>query len=204
MKTTNQSKKECYRPPRRERKERARRKKAMNGRSRFVSVDCTCVAMSKCWKVNREVTSALKQYFIMPGASLICRSSAPVSTYLTLHNLAKCIMLLTHVELVPYPGIFIQNVQSWDEGIFIPFLEQSDIFLRKFLVTSCTFIRYWWSLLFAGPRNTLCPHSACIVARCCQYNPLEIDLLAYAREMWFHYTLNSEEYQYWLRYDHLF
>jgi len=27
-------------------------------------------------------------------------------------------MLSTHVELVPYPGTFIQNVQSWDKEMF--------------------------------------------------------------------------------------
>jgi len=27
-------------------------------------------------------------------------------------------MLSTRVELVPYPGNFIQNVQSWDKGMF--------------------------------------------------------------------------------------
>jgi hypothetical protein len=109
-------------------------------RSCFVSADCAHVAVGK-FKVNREVISALKQYFMMPSAPLVYYSSTPVSTYLTLHNLVNCIMLLTHMELVPYPGIFIQNVQSWDKGFFICFMGQSDFFLKTY-ISSCTFVRY--------------------------------------------------------------
>jgi hypothetical protein len=36
----------------------------------FVSVECAYVAIRKCFKVHMEVISALKQYFIMPGAPL--------------------------------------------------------------------------------------------------------------------------------------
>lgn len=69
----------------------------------------------------------------MPSTSLIYHSLTPVSTYLTFHNLTNCIMLLTHIEIVPYPGIFMQNAQSWDKGIFCLFLGPSGFFSKTFL-----------------------------------------------------------------------
>jgi hypothetical protein len=57
----------------------------------------------------------------MPSGPLIHHSPTPVSTHLTLHNLANCIVPLTHTGLVPYPGIFIHNIQLWDKGIFTSF-----------------------------------------------------------------------------------
>jgi hypothetical protein len=94
---------------------------------------------NEMFKVSREVTSALKLYFIMQSVPLIGHISIPVSAYLTLHNLVNCIVLQTHVVLVPYSGTFIQNVQSWDKGIFIPFFGQSGFFLKTFLISSYTF-----------------------------------------------------------------
>jgi len=67
----------------------------------------------KKFKLNKEVISALKQYFIMPKASLVNHSTAPVSEHLKLLSLTPCIILPTHMDVVPYPDIFIQNVQSW-------------------------------------------------------------------------------------------
>jgi hypothetical protein len=78
----------------------------------------TCICGNKEMFIGKR---EVKQYFIMPRAPLICYSLTPFSTYLTLHTLANCIMLLTHIELVPLPGIFTQNVQSWVKGIFMSF-----------------------------------------------------------------------------------
>lgn len=72
-------------------------------RSYFVCAHCTYAAV-------REVISELKQCFIMPSSPHIYHSWTPASTFLTLHNLAYCIVLPTHVELSPYHRTFSQNV----------------------------------------------------------------------------------------------
>jgi hypothetical protein len=116
--------------------------KAMNGKELLCfCVLCIC-GNKETFKVNRKVIRALEQYFVMPSAPLIYHSSTPVSTSLSLHNLANCIMLLTLIEFVPYPDIFIQNVQSWGRGIFMRLLEKSDLLLKTFRTHSCTFFHY--------------------------------------------------------------
>jgi hypothetical protein len=75
------------------------------------------------FNVNKDIVSAFKQYLIMPSASLFYHSPTPVSTSITLHNLANCIVLPIHVDLVRRPGTYIQNVQSWDRGTSISFLD---------------------------------------------------------------------------------
>jgi hypothetical protein len=79
---------------------------------------CVCVS-KEIIKFNVEVMSALKQYFVMSSVPLFYHSSIPLSTYVTLRNLANCIMLPTHWQIVPYPGTFVQNIQSWDKWIFM-------------------------------------------------------------------------------------
>jgi len=68
--------------------------------------------LNKKFKLNKEVISALMQYFIIPKATLVNHSTAPFSKHLNLLSLTQCITLTTHMDVVPYPAICIQNVQS--------------------------------------------------------------------------------------------
>jgi hypothetical protein len=62
-----------------------------------------------------EVGSAV---LIMSSTPVVYDSATPVSPHRHLCNLMNSIILLTHVELVLYPGLFfIQNIQWWDEGV---------------------------------------------------------------------------------------
>jgi len=62
-----------------------------------------------------------KQYLIMQSSPLIYHSWTSVSACQTLRNFMKCIMFTAHLEFVPHPGIFIQNLRLWDIGIFVSF-----------------------------------------------------------------------------------
>lgn len=62
-----------------------------------------------------------EQYLIMQSSPLICHSWTSVSAGQTLCNFMKCIMFMAHLEFVPHPGIFIQNLRLWDKGIFVSF-----------------------------------------------------------------------------------
>jgi hypothetical protein len=67
-----------------------------------------CICFNKeMFKVDREVTGALNQCFILPSAPVIYHSWDPVSASLTLRDLANCVVLPTHIEIAPSPGIFI-------------------------------------------------------------------------------------------------
>jgi len=46
-------------------------------------------------------------------------------------------MLIKYVELVPYPGRFIHNVQAWQKDIFMSALGQPSVFFSKFLILPC-------------------------------------------------------------------
>jgi len=67
--------------------------------------------LNKKFKLNKEVISALKQYFVMPKATLVNHSTAPVSKHLNLPSWTQCIILPTPIDAVPYPVICIQNIQ---------------------------------------------------------------------------------------------
>jgi hypothetical protein len=62
-----------------------------------------------------------KQYVTMQSSPLIYHSWTSVSSCQTLRDFMKCFMFTTHLEFVPHPGIFIQNLRLWDRGIFVSF-----------------------------------------------------------------------------------
>jgi hypothetical protein len=74
----------------------------MSGRKRLM-----WRGICKCTKVGVHKTKGFSHH-----------STTPVSAHLNLCNFKNWIMLSPHVELVPYPGTFIQNVQSWDKEMF--------------------------------------------------------------------------------------
>jgi hypothetical protein len=105
---------------------------AMNGKELLPSCwHCICVKKEMC-EVNREVASALKQYFIMRSVPPICQSSASVWAYPNLRNSKDRIMLLTHMEFSPYPRIFIRSVQSWNKGVFKSLMGKFKLFVNTF------------------------------------------------------------------------
>jgi hypothetical protein len=154
---TDHSMKECSRLLWCEWKRKAGRGKGkvMNEKEWFCFCGLCICGNTEMFKVNREVISALKQYFIMLSTLLICHSLTPVSASLTLCCLANCIVLLTHIELAPYPGTFTQNVQSCVNGIFMSFFG-TVWFLFKYL-----------SYLFLYFRPLLMALFICIVTICC-------------------------------------
>jgi hypothetical protein len=87
-------------------------------RSCSVSADCACESIRKCLRLI-AITNTLFYNATLPSHLLQIESC--FNGYLKLHKSVKPIMLQTHVELAPYPGNFIQSVQSWDKGIFISF-----------------------------------------------------------------------------------
>jgi hypothetical protein len=102
----------------------------------------------------------------------------------------NCIMIITCVELVPYPGSFIQKVQTWYKEIFVSAWGQPIDFLTKFLILPCfcplqmvTYLTAWISNMFHLDS-----------AFNWQHNPSKIALLAYADKMWLHYTTDNQEY----------
>lgn len=68
-------------------------------------------------------------------------------------------MLPTHEELAE---TFIQNVYWWESGIFMPFLQNLVSFVNSFRKPHCALVRYWWSRLLNGTRNTLYLDWACL------------------------------------------
>jgi hypothetical protein len=99
------------------------------------------------FKVNTEVVSVLNQYFVRPSVPLVYHSSAPVLTYLILHNFAKCIVLLKHLRtcLISwyfYPECSVMGQRDfyvffWDN--IISFKDTSYLFLyfSPLLMASC-------------------------------------------------------------------
>lgn len=88
----------------------------------FNSADCAYVSVRKCLKSTGNSVMHLKQYLTMQSSPLIYHSWTFVSACQMLRGIMKCIMLTAHLEFVPHPGIFIQNLRLWDKGIFAFFL----------------------------------------------------------------------------------
>lgn len=62
-----------------------------------------------------------KQYLIMQSSPIIYHNWTSVSACQTLRNFMKYIMFAAHLEFVPHPRIFVQNLRLWDKGIFVSF-----------------------------------------------------------------------------------
>jgi hypothetical protein len=81
-----------------------------------------CICGNKgMFKVNGEVISGLKQHFIMPSTPFFYHSSTPVSTYLTLHNLAKC-TCSRHTQNLSNTVCFYPKCSVMGQRVFMTFL----------------------------------------------------------------------------------
>jgi hypothetical protein len=77
-------------------------------------------------------------------------------------------MLPTYVDLVPYPGVFTQNVQSWDKGICVcvyVFLEQSDFFFKAISYPFLSFFPLLMALFTSWYQKHVVP---AISIHCCR------------------------------------
>jgi hypothetical protein len=86
-------------------------------------------------------------------------------------------MLSTHVELVPYPGTFIQNVQSRDKEMFYCFLCDNFIYFWTHLYPFFYSVTCWWSYLCDYITITLYLHPVCITVHTLMKNNVTVCLM---------------------------
>lgn len=96
-------------------------------------------------------------------------------------------MLSTHVELAPYPGIFIQNVVMGQRDVLVLSLGKSNFYSGKYLslLILCTlqmvsFIWLCYNHIIPAPSM----HNSLLLV-----SPFSTALFIYTHEMWFHCML---------------